>query len=315
MKILTVLIISFIFGLFTHTASAQLDALLQPFKTKAGLPMAVKSIDSSMTSAKLLGVFTLGDTSAAINLPIKIDFDIAKGQSKAWIYFFGGKSKVTGTDTVEAVAVVKVLLLGFQVLPFDVSALGQFTPFATALPDGWFDSDEMAAKIRANEVYKTFSANYPDKKPFLIPLSVAVVSQFFPSGSPLWQLNFGGGQPGGGTSNGPVLTCEVQAITGETKCDEVILSADELVVSSDNFAVVPNPVTEVAHFVIPQSMRGYEMTMSAVNAIGQTVFSTRAETSRAETVALPTAELSAGTYYLVCSANGRSAHSTFAVIK
>lgn len=148
-----------------------------------------------------------------------------------------------------------------------------------------------------------------------IPLSVAVATRFFALGSPLWQLNFGGGQPGGGTSNGPVLTCEVQAITGETKCDEIALSADESAAPSDDFAVVPNPATEAVRFVIPQSMRGYEIAISAVNALGQVVFSTNVETSQAETVALPAAGLSAGTYYLICSANGQSVRTTFAVIK
>lgn len=315
MRIFTALIILFVSCFFAQTVSAQLDTFLQPFKAKAGVPMAMKSADSSMTSAKLLGVLTLGDTTSSMDIPPGVTFNMANGYSKIWIYFLAGQSRHTNADTAQAVAVVNALLFGFQVLPFDASALGQFSAFATALPDNWLDSDEMAAKISANAEYKLFSAKYPDKKPLLVPLSVAVASRFFPMGTPLWQLNFGGAKPGSSNPGGPMLACEVHAATGETKCEEIILSAEESVEMGDNFAIMPNPTTESVRFSVPSTMRGYEVSVSVINTLGHVIFSHNVETSHAETIVLPVEQLPSGAYYLICSVNGKSVRAMFAMVK
>ncbi len=297
-----------------QSSYAQLDALLQPFTAKSGLKLAEKSADSSITSPKLLGVFSLGDTSAALQLPIKVAFDIKDGKAKAWLYFLSGKSRKTSDDTVVSAGIVKVALFGFQVLPFDASSLAPMGSFTDAtLPDNWIDSDAMSAKIRDDNAYKVFSAAFPEKKPFLIPLSIAILPRYFTAGSPLWQLNFGGSPMGGG--NGTILNCEVHAVTGETHCEEIALSTNDIIALDSKSYFRPNPASNEIRFAIPAILKGNVLNISIFDAVGLLQFTSQIETAGAETIVLPLDKLISGAYHLICSANGHSIASEFAVMK
>lgn len=314
MKTIIALIITAILGFATQQASAQLDNLLQPFNAKAGYTLALKSADSSMTGAKLLGVLTLGDTTSDLSLPVKITFDMTNGQSKGWLYFMSGKSRSTSADTLISVGIVKVILFGLQVLPFDTSPLGPLSLFfGSSLPDNWLDSGDMAAKIRADATYKAFAAKYPEKKPLLVPLSVAISPQFFSGGTPLWQLTFGGsllisGAPG-------TLECEVHAISGEVKCQDNPATSVEDIAADNRFSLAPNPASDAVRFAMPDGLRGGIMSVTVVNTVGQVVFSNNLETSGAESVVVPVTTMTDGVYRLICSATGRTMGATFVVAR
>lgn len=307
MKTIIALIITAILGFSAQQASAQ------AYTAKEGMSTALKSADSSVIGAKLVGVLTLGDTTSALQLPIDISFDIKTGKSEGWMYFVSGKSKKTNADTLVSVGVARIFGF-FLVLPLDISSLGPISSFfSDPLPDAWINSDEMATKIRANTDYAAFAAKHPDVKPLLVPVSVAVLAQFFPFGTPLWQLSFGGSiiDPG----NGPGIDCEVHAVTGEVKCLETVVSVEEDITTDDNFSLAPNPASDAVRFAVPDGLRGGMMSVTVVNTVGQVVFSNNLETSGAESVVVPVTTMADGVYRLMCSANGRTVGATFVVAR
>jgi hypothetical protein len=302
-----------ILGICMQQASAQ--GLLGAYTAKDGVATARKSADSSITGPKLVGVLTLGDTTSMVELPLPIEFfDITNGKSQGWIYFFKGPSKKTTADTVVGIAVVKAFNLIFQPIAFDLSTFGPISAFFNApLPDTWVNSDEMATKIRNDATYKAFAAKNPTVKPLLVPLTVSFLAQFFPTGTPLWQITFGGSPLGGGS--GPTLACEVHAVTGEVKCESIATSAEEQGDAGNVLHISPNPAANVIHVAVPEAMRGGKVSVVIVNSIGQTAFSTTVETSAADIISIPVSHLSSGAYRLIARADRHIFGAMFTVAR
>jgi len=299
MKFILVLIVCVIS--LVSTASSQFVA----FKASEGVNAAKKSADSSITSPKLVGVLTLGDTTSAIQLPFPVKFfDYTNGTSQGWIYFFRGLAKGKTTDTTMSFAVARVgigIFSVFQAFSFDlgVGAVGAFFAKDSVLPAKFFDSDKMIAAIKSDAEFKKYNVINPDSKAFLIPMGYTPLALQFPSNTPVWSLTFGGP-----TTNG-TLSCEVHVVTGETKCRAIAVGVEEGS-TAGTFSISPNPASNYSVISLPQDDFSPTVTLELYTSIGTKIQNFTLSVGMGESIHLPLDGLSNGLYFVKYSAGSRS---------
>lgn len=297
MKSLFILFFVAVMYLTSSTANGQ---LLGSFKASAGIKTAKKSADSVMTSAQLVGILTLGDTTSAIQLPIPVKFlDYSNGTSQGWLYFYRGKAIGKTTDTTISIGVVAIAGILFQPINLDlgIGAVGGFFAKDSVIPAKFTDSDIMMKNINANAEHKAFMTANPNSKPFLIPLGFYPTARFFPRNTLLWQLTF---PP---TTGKGTMVCEVNGTTGETKC-QTITAVDEDIQTSSLY-ITPNPASHQATIFIPNELYTPTISIELFNSTGRSIQQFSISTNISERIIIPLDGLDDGVYFVKYS-NGKN---------
>lgn len=299
-KSLSILIIPIVLCMMSITASSQIPFMA--FKANEGVSTAKKSAESSIASAKLIGIVTLGDTTSQIQIPLDITFfNYTNGTSQGWVYIYRGKVKNSTKDTVITVPVAAANVLGapfFQVIPVDLGlgSLAGFYSKDSVIPTKFISSDVMIKNIKANADYKIFAAANPDSKPFLVPLGYYPSAILFPRNSLIWELSFP-------AKNG-AMVCEVHGITGETKCQSFTGVEEQTQTSS--FAITPNPAKNQATLTIPNELFAPNVSVELFNALGTSLQRFSVSINITEKITIPLDGLADGVYFVRYTANGRN---------
>lgn len=275
------------------------------YNASEGKSAAKKVADTTITSAQLIGILTLGDTTSAISLPLDVTFfDYTNGTSQGWLYLYRGKVKGKTTDTIISIGVVAIgssQFKFFQALPVGLGLPIFDTFFAkdSVMPTKFTDSDAMMKNIRANADYKMFIANEPNSKSAVVPIRFSPSSIFFPSNTLVWGLTFFDQKNPNST-----LLCEVNGRTGETKCQSFTGVEEQTQVSS--FTITPNPAKNQATLTIPNELFAPNVSVELFNALGTSLQRFSVSINITEKITIPLGGLADGVYFVRYTANGRN---------
>jgi hypothetical protein len=279
------------------------------FDATAGVNPAKKIADTIMTEANLVGVLTLGqDKTAKINLPVKVEYiDSNKCCiSYGWVYSFRGKSKKTQLDTLLSIEVICVRYnplypIIFPTYTFDLKINDTTVKFPNGyiLSNNFLGSEKMIENIKATAEYKTFILAYPNSQTSIITLYTNPSCLYFPTNSPIWQLSVGG------VNTKSRLSCEVHAITGETKCSAIAVGVEEDM-ETNNLTIIPSPSINNITITIPPSLFSPRTTIEVYNSIGVKISSYSLTIGLGEKINLPLNGLSEGMYFIKYAGGGKS---------
>lgn len=270
--------------------------LLQSFKASDGVASALKFAQTDgMTGAAVRVIATLGDTTgyssfipAQYKQLITVKFDMAKGTNTIWLYDIRGK--IQNKDTSLTFVMVKVVGLGYQKFDVPLPEIPD-NPFTSTetLPATFMDSDIMAQKVSANNVYTTFKSKHTDVKLQAGGLGMSPGGTF-PLG-PLWSCVFNS------ATSSARLICFASAADNNGNVTCISQTTDVEQTDGDVLSVYPNPATNDLFLHIPLSEYSPSLSVSLHSMVGELVTQFPITTIAGGTdVHIPTSAIATGTY-------------------
>jgi len=292
---MTILAISII--LITSSLTARFTTLT-PFKAKDPKAIAAAKDQASKDGLKNPRLFLVGTMSGElpIQIPITITIDLDKGNATAWAYCFAD----TNLDSMKTYAVVQVPFLGY--FPFAVPSsliLAQllFVPTKSLDSSNWKSIENLKDSLNKNAMFIQFKKDRPDWTINLVGLGMNTTDSMLAMDKPYWMMVF--------NSGGGMLTCFVQAETGETNCIGYWGVEDNA--DMTKFEIYPNPASEQALLILPPSIQSLNSKLELFDSFGKLIRNLYAPVSgETDKVMINTSGLSNGVYLLQYSSKDKT---------
>jgi len=213
----------------------------------------------AFTNPKLILVQTVNGPFNFGGFPINVSFDINTGTTELWMYVI-----VNADDTTKFINTfaAKHKTEGYMLVTIDNENLnfsGTMSEYLS-LPEVYsFDSDSLAAILRANQDFMDFYNNNQPFANFAIELFVNSKFDEVNKGEPYWFISIS-------TSNID-KGCSVHAISGEMHCESESFVIDNVYSSNEDYLIFPNPASEMVYMNIPDPISNLKI----MNIFGETI--------------------------------------------
>ena len=252
----------FFFSIFISVLLFSFSSNAQMFeKIKAGeLWNEVVDISKqAFTNPKLILVQTVNGPYNFGGFPINVSFDINTGSTELWMYV-----TVNADDTTKFINTfaAKHKTEGYMLITANNENLnfsGMMSEYLS-LPEVFaFDSDSLAAILRANQEFMDFYNNNQPFNNFAIELFVNSKFDEVNKKEPYWFISIS-------TSNID-KGCTVQAITGEMICESESFVNDNVFGQNEDYLIFPNPSNEMVYMNFQEPISNLRI----MNIFGETI--------------------------------------------
>ncbi len=271
----------------TYICSAQLNP--EKFLASEGYSAALAEAQTITENLEFLAIGTTTgefDTGNALIGTLDLQYELSSGKATVWVYVF----KDLDADTRLYYGVAKLPFLGMVAISLDQGQLGKFSDVIPTQPitGNWLSSSKFSEEMQKNSDYKSFLNAFPDPNINFVALGRNIEKPIDPD--PYWTINLNDGMN--------ILTCLMNAYTGEIECNSFVSSVDETQFSGNNISVYPNPVKNNAIISLPSSLQSSEAIFSIYDMQGNEVKRLVNPNSAAETLLLDVSSLSNGKYII-----------------
>lgn len=265
-RIYALLIITILLAGFSKSVSQE----YQKFKAKAGYTVALgqAKTDASdmdgnpiaaMTDPKLVAIGTVGGGDVE-GVPIEVGFDMNTGNATIWLYIFRDGDN---PEYMRSIVVMKIFI--FIPIDFPIDQ-------APELPIGggdnidyekWeYDSDGLVDRLTSDQTYNEYIQTYPNATFQMLLLTVNTEQALLTQGHIIWAGLISDTE----SPEAPVLTCLVDAETGETICLSAVSVPEDI---EESVMVYPNPASDKAIISLPNELLEHNPTIAIYNSQGE----------------------------------------------